>query len=169
MCHVSCVMCHVSHDIMTPKRKDLGTWYFETMFITPCVLHVMRHVSCVLFHMSCVNCHVSQISGASWWSVCYQWSLPCIVWLVKLKHYLFFLLFSTKKYDYIFTHNLLFFRQGCLTLPSLAVTRPPPHLKAYFHSQHRTDGIIGLFPSLFTFLLLFLSLHTILSAWLAAN
>ena len=36
--------------------------------------------------------------------------------------------FVQKKYDSIFTHKLLFFRQGCLTLPSLAVTRPPPHL-----------------------------------------
>ena len=126
----------------------------------------MCHVSCVMFHISCVNCHVSQISEASWWRICYQRSLPRLVNLVQLKHYPFILY---KKYDYIFTHKLLFFRQGCLTLPSLAVTRPPPHLKAYFHSQHRTDGIIRLFLYLFTFVLLFLTLHTILATWPACS
>ena len=61
--------------------------------------------------------------------------------------------------------ELLFFRQGSLTsLPSLNITRPPPHLKVYFHSQHRTDGTIEAVPNSPHF-----CFYSILSTWLAVN
>ena len=46
-------------NIINPKPLELGTWYFETMFITPCVSGVIYHVSHVTCYVSCSTCHVS--------------------------------------------------------------------------------------------------------------
>ena len=37
---------------MTPKRIELGTCNFETIFTTPCALHVICHISCDLLHVT---------------------------------------------------------------------------------------------------------------------
>ena len=93
MCCMSCVMCHVSRVTWHHDSQEEGSRYLIFWDNVHHPLCVTCDASCVMFHMSCVNCHVSQISGASWWGVCYQWSLPRIVWLVKLKHYFFFFFF----------------------------------------------------------------------------
>ena len=41
---------------------------------------VTCHVSHARCHMLCVTSEVAGVSGgASWWRVCYQWGLPCLV------------------------------------------------------------------------------------------
>ena len=58
----------------------------------------MCHIACVMCHMSCITYHVSHvmshmskkeeeeekgyIGGASWWRVCYQRGLPCLVFFL---------------------------------------------------------------------------------------
>ena len=85
-CHMSCNTGHLSHDIITPKLLELGTWNFETVFTTPCVSWVTCHVSQVMCHMSCVTCHMlcvitklTKNGGASQWKVCCQWGLPRLI------------------------------------------------------------------------------------------
>ena len=89
-------------NIITPKLLELETWHCETMITSP-------WVSCVTFPLSCTTCNLSPgyrwyISRQpkknvcfkvffslftkwwiSWWTVCYQLGLPCLV-LMKLVH-----------------------------------------------------------------------------------
>ena len=63
----------------TLHSLTLGTWNFETIF----TLCVMSHMSCVTCNMSNVLFHKKKLQcrGASMWKVCYQWSLPCLVFM----------------------------------------------------------------------------------------
>jgi len=70
-CHISNVTCRMSHvtchmsnlqNIVTLKPIELGAWNFETMFTTPSVSHVTRHMSRVTCHMWHVTCHMSHVT-----------------------------------------------------------------------------------------------------------
>ena len=81
----------------TGRARELKFW--ENLHPTQCVLchvsHVMCHLSHVTCHLSHVTCHMSHVTcqsylyhfkkigqsgGASWWRVCYQRSLPRLVY-----------------------------------------------------------------------------------------
>ena len=59
-------------------------------------------------------------------------------------------LYSCEKLTYAHARNLILENTAVVrylpSLSSLVQTRPPPHLKVYIHSQHRTDGSIEVDP-----------------------
>ena len=57
ICHISRVTCHMSHDIITPKLLELGTWNYETTFATSCVSRVTCYVPHVACHVLNVTFH----------------------------------------------------------------------------------------------------------------
>ena len=107
---MSCVTCHMSgvacHFLTIPNRKSYGPAYCLIMFTIPyhTIPHhtTMCHVSRITSQMSHLTCHLSCITsqvlhvthflfffllesgGVSWWSVCYKWGLPRLVFRLFL-------------------------------------------------------------------------------------
>ena len=62
---------------LTVRLWELGCWNFKRMITSSHLSPGICHESCVMFHMS----H-KKIGEASRWRVCYQWSLPRLVFFL---------------------------------------------------------------------------------------
>ena len=102
MCHISHVLCLVSHATFHPFPNHKSWWYAIFAWYSP---YIMCHVSRVTFQVSYVTCDVSRVTcdmshvmwlnlfssfffykflGGSWWKICYQRGLPLLVFWVFL-------------------------------------------------------------------------------------
>ena len=123
----------------------------ERLFTQHPMSHVRCYISCVTCHMSCVTCHVSHVtchmshvtfyfifihnifcygqSGeASWWMVCYQRGLACLVLFEETwKIYVLSLCLTVTILDQSNKNREMFFHHvmSCYFLQTSSVFAPP--------------------------------------------